>query len=546
MRFLVIPLLLPITLLLPMSCTTVDQPSIVVSQPLITQPLEPEQTPNLPEIAPEPITEAVEREAVEAEVIVGSEPIDLWERMRNGFQLSHEIDRQRVLVELKWFINHPEYVERVAKRAGPHLYHVISELERRGLPLEFALLPVVESAYDPFAYSHGRAAGLWQFIPSTARLYGLKIDWWYDGRRDVRASTKAAIDYLDYLHNLFDGDWLLALAAYNAGQGNVQSSIRASKLPKNEVNFWSLKVLRETHTYVPRLLAICEIIANPDRYHIRLPAFENEPYWEVVDITHQLDLYKAAELAEITTEKLYTLNPGFNQWATHPDGPHELVIPVSHLTTFRQNLAALDENNRLSWKRHRVRRGENLGSIAGKYRTTIDTIRTANNIAGTMIRTGDSLLIPAASSHIDYKLTQLGRLASKQERLKASYGNDPIVYLVQAGDSFWKISRQFDVGIRELAKWNGMGTSSVLYPGTKLKIYKKQVLTLEQNRLKANEQVRRVNYRVREGESLSLIAGKFNLTVQKIKSWNNVLNLKKYIHPGDHLTLYVDVTALIN
>ena len=125
-------------------------------------------------------------------------------------------------------------MERVAKRAGPHLYHVISEIERRGLPLEFALLPVVESAYDPFAYSHGRAAGLWQFIPSTARLYGLKIDWWYDGRRDVRASTKAAIDYLDYLHDLSDGDWLLALAASNAGQGNVQSLIRASKLPKNE------------------------------------------------------------------------------------------------------------------------------------------------------------------------------------------------------------------------------------------------------------------------------------------------------------------------
>jgi membrane-bound lytic murein transglycosylase D len=540
MRFLLIPLLVPFTLLLPMSCTTVDQPSMLVSQPPITQALEPEQTPNLP-AASEPITEAVE-----VEVIVENEPVDLWERMRKGFQLSHEIDRQRVLVELKWFVTHPEYVERVAKRAGPHLYHVISEIERRGLPLEFALLPVVESAYDPFAYSHGRAAGLWQFIPSTARLYGLKIDWWYDGRRDVRASTKAAIDYLDYLHDLFDGDWLLALAAYNAGQGNVQSSIRASKLPKNEVNFWSLKVFRETYTYVPRLLAICEIIANPDRYHIRLPAFENEPYWEVVDINHQLDLYKAAELAEITTEKLYTLNPGFNQWATHPDGPHELVIPVSHLTTFRQNLAALDVNNRLSWKRHRVRRGENLGSIAGKYRTTIDTIRTANNITGTMIRTGDSLLIPVASTHIDYKLTQRGRLASKQERLKASYGKDPIVYLVRAGDSFWEISRQFDVGVRELAKWNGMGTSSVLYPGTKLKIYKKQAITLAQNRHKANEQVRRVNYRVREGESLSLIAGKFNLTVQKIKSWNNALNLKKYIHPGDHLTLYVDVTQLIN
>lgn len=537
MRFLALPLLLPMTLLLPMSCTTVDQPSILVSQPLIAQAPEPEQTPNLPETA---------AQAVEAEVIVGSEPIDLWERMRKGFRLSHEIDRQRVQVELKWFINHPEYVERVAKRAGPHLYHVISEIERRGLPLEFALLPVVESAYDPFAYSHGRAAGLWQFIPATARLYGLKIDWWYDGRRDVRASTTAAIDYLDYLHNLFDGDWLLALAAYNAGQGNVQSSIRASKLPKDEVNFWSLKVLRETYTYVPRLLAICEIIANPDRYHIRLPDYENEPYWEVVDITQQLDLYMAAELAEITSERIYTLNPGFNQWATHPDGPHELVIPVSHLTTFRQNLAALDSNDRLSWKRHRVRYGESLGLIASKYRTTIDTIRTANNITGTMIRTGDSLLIPAASTDIDYKMTQGGRLASKQERLKTSYGSDPISYLVQAGDSFWKISRQFDVGMRELAKWNGMGTSSVLYPGTQLKIYKKQVLTLAQNQLKVNEQVRKVNYRVRNGESLSLIANKFNLTVQKIKSWNDALNLNKYIHPGDRLTLYVDVTQLIN
>ena len=474
--------------------------------------------------------------------------IDLWQRMRAGFQLEHETDRKRVTDELKWYVNHPEYVERVTKRAAPHLHYIVEELEKRGLPLEFALLPIVESAYDPFAYSHSRAAGLWQFIPGTARMYGLKIDWWYDGRRDVRASTKAAIDYLEYLHNILGEDWLLALAAYNAGQGNVLSSIRASKLSAEELNFWSLKVFRETYSYVPRLLAISELINHPDRYHMTLPDLANKPYWEVVQTMGQLDLNKAAVLAEVSPKELYLLNAGFNQWATHPDGPHELIIPVGKAEVFREQVSKLQSTERLAWERHKVSYGESLGSIANRYRTTVETIRSANDIQGNLIHTGDSLMIPAASPGTDYTMSRSSRLTSKQQSLEAYYGSEPISYIVKPGDSFWEIAHKFEVGMRELAKWNGMGTTGLLHPGTELKIFKKNntAPTKAQPPRLLSNQVRKLNYRVRKGESLSLIASKFNITVQSIKSWNSRINVKNYIHPGDRLTLYVDVTRLIN
>ncbi len=515
------------------------------------EPSAPNKEPSAP--SNEPSGARIEPSPSEQELFT-EEQTDLWQRLRSGFQLSHETDRKRVLDELNWYVKHPEYVERVAKRAAPHLHYIIEALEKRGLPLEFALLPIVESAYDPFAYSHSRAAGLWQFIPGTARMYGLQIDWWNDGRRDVRASTKAAIDYLEYLHNRLDDDWLLALAAYNAGPGNVLSSIRVSKLPKDEVNFWSLKVFRETYTYVPRLLAISELINHPERYNMTLPDVANEPYWEVVQTQGQLDLNKAAELAEVSSKEIYTLNAGFNQWATHPDGPHELIIPVGKADVFRERVAELPPTERLAWKRHKVRYGESLGAIANKYRTTVATIRRANDIQGNLIRAGDSLMIPAASPNVDYAMSQSSRLASKQQTLETRYGSEPISYLVKPGDSFWQIARQFDVGMRELAKWNGMGTTGLLHPGTELKIFKKtnkaRIQKGPQHQTqpaspRAN-QVRKLNYRVREGESLSLIASKFNISVQSIKSWNNALNMKKYIHAGDRLTLYVDVTRLIN
>ncbi len=464
---------------------------------------------------------------------------DLWQRIRLGFQLEHEIDRKRVQQELNWYRRHPEYIDRVTKRASRHLFYIVEELEKRNLPLEIALLPIVESAFDPFAYSHGRASGLWQFIPPTARLYNLKIDWWYDGRRDVIDSTIAAIAYLEKLHSLLGEDWLLALAAYNSGQGNIGKSIRQNERKGKPTDFWSLWVLQETRSYVPRLLAISEIIANPERYNIDLKPIKNIAYWTEVDIGSQLDLGKAAELAAMTHEELYRLNAGYNQWSTHPDGPHRLLIPVEKAALFSQALAELPGENRMAWKRHKIREGESLGSIAARYHTTIESIRSINKIKGNLIRTGKYLTIPVASSNTTYQMTANARLKQSQAGLSRKYGQDPIRYTVRHGDSFWDISREHNVGMRELAKWNGMGTTEMLKAGRELLIYKQP----DQQVSPRSDVIRKVNYRVRRGESLSLIADKFNLSVNKIKGWNQALYDQKYIQPGDKITLYVDVTA---
>lgn len=469
--------------------------------------------------------------------------VDLWERIRNGFHLAHEIDRARVRQEIAWYKNHPDYIARVTKRAAKYLFYIVEELEARDMPLEIALLPIVESAFDPFAYSHGRASGLWQFIPATARLYNLRIDWWYDGRRDVQDSTQAAIHYLEKLYSLLNDDWLLALAAYNSGQGNIGNAIRRNKKAGKPVDFWSLKVLRETRSYVPRLLAISEIIAHPADYGIELEAIKNEAYWLEVDIESQLDLARAADLAGISAEDLYLLNPGYNQWSTHPDGPHHLLLPVEKADYFSSNLAELPVVKRMAWKRHKIREGENLGSIALRYNTTVESIKATNNLRGNMIRTGHSLTIPMASKSSAYTMTSDARLRNSQKYLEKKYGKKPIRYQVQDGDSFWKISRTYQIGMRELAKWNGMGTAETLHPGTELLIFKSPLMVSMDEAPSRTEVIRKVNYRVREGESLSLIANKFNLSINNIKEWNQDLHTRKYIQPGDRITLYVDVTA---
>jgi|TARA_B100002003_G_scaffold251988_1_gene299860 membrane-bound lytic murein transglycosylase D len=479
---------------------------------------------------------------------------DLWQRIRNGFQLNHEIDRKRVKWEIEYYEKHPEYIGRVVNRARRHLFHIVELLEEQDMPLEIALLPVIESAFDPFAYSHGRASGLWQFIPSTARVYGLRIDWWYDGRRDVRDSTMAAVNYLQKLHTLLGDDWFLALAAYNAGQGNIGSSIRRNQRDGKSVDYWSLKVPKETQSYIPRLLAISEIIANPEDHGIKLKEVQNSPYWVEVNIGSQLDLGRAAELADISSKELYLLNPGFNQWSTHPDGPHQLLLPVERAEAFSIALAELPAAQRLAWKRHKIHPGETLGIIAARYKTTVSAVKAANNIKGSMIRAGDSLTIPMASNDASYPMTTKARLKSDQKYYETKYGNKPVQYTVKSGDSFWDLSRRFDVGMRELAKWNGLGTTSILYPGMKLLVFNTSISPtpspdqspgfspgpIQQPR---QDVIRKVNYRVRRGESLSLIADKFNLSVNKIKRWNETLNSKKYIQPGDEITLFVDVTV---
>lgn len=486
--------------------------------PLAEGPLAP------PELAPTPGTET-----------------DLWQRIRDGFVLDHRLDQPRVKAEFDWYRRHPDYLDRVATRASRHLYHIVEAIEERGLPMEFALLPIVESAFDPFAYSHGRASGLWQFIPGTGRRYGLKIDYWYDGRRDVPEATRAALDYLEALYTYLGDDWLLALAAYNSGEGNVSRSVRKNTRAGKDTDFWSLSLLAETRAYVPRLLAISALIADPGKYNIELKSIANEPYWKDVDIGSQLDLARASELAGISMEELYLLNPAFNKWSTHPEGPHRLLVPVGKAEAFQSALAALPAEERLSWTRHAIKPGENLGSIASRYNTSVETLRTANNIRGNMIRAGDSLLIPVASRASDeYGLSETERLKSTQASATEKLGT-PVRYVVKPGDSLWHLSRRFGVSTRKLAKWNAMAPTDLLMPGTELAIFtgaEVQVTSIPAE----NQVIRKVNYRVRNGESLSVIANKFNLPMSSVRKWNKEVASRKYLQPGDRITLYVDVT----
>ncbi len=491
---------------------------------------------------------------VEAEPTVDAHSLlavetDLWQRIRDGFSLEHHLDEARVQSELRWYANHPDYLNRVAVRASRYLFHIVEALEQRQMPMEMALLPIVESAFDPFAYSHGRASGLWQFIPATGRTYGMQVDYWHDGRRDVRAATTGAINYLDRLHSRLDDDWLLALAAYNSGEGNVRYSMRKNIKAGKPLDFFSLGLLKETRAYVPRLLAISAIIADPAKYKVELLPIANEPYWEMVNTGSQLDLSVAAEIAEISIDELYLLNPAFNKWSTHPDGPHELLVPRQQAKTFRANLAALPLDQRLSWQRHKVKSGESLGVIAQKYNTSVATLQLANKIKGNLIRSGQSLMIPVArSSSETYELSAKERLKSRQNYTEKKIGVAPSRYIVRNGDSFWKIAQTFKVSMRALAKWNGMATTETLMPGKELVIFStltqppETTLAALANLPASQEVIRKVNYRVRRGESLARIASKFNVPIESIKQWNEKLGRKKYIQPGDSVTLYVDVT----
>lgn len=467
---------------------------------------------------------------------------DLWDRIRANFELPDH-NHRGIKHDLAWYARHQAYLDRVAERASPYLHFIVEEVERRDMPAEIALLPIVESAFQPFAYSHGRAAGIWQFIPSTGKLFGLKQNWWYDGRRDVVASTKAALTYLETLNKHFDGDWLLALAAYNSGEGTVRRAIRKNKRRGKPTDFWSLDLPRETRGYVPKLLAIANIVSDPEAYGVRLVSIPDEPFFDVVDTGSQIDLALAADLAEISMRDLYTLNPGFNRWATDPKGPHRLLVPLEKAGIFEEKLADLSEDSRIQWERHSIRRGETLLAIAEKYRTTVDVLKKVNHIRGNIIREGDNLVIPVATKNLaSYTLSAEQRLRATQNTSRS--GRQKVVHVVRAGDTLWDLSRKYGVSVRALAKWNGMAPRDMLKTGQKLVVWTKHGRLASATFSPHDSKVitQKIGYRVKRGDSLARISQKFKVSVNDLMKWNG-LHRNKYLQPGQHLTLYVDVTA---
>ena len=471
-----------------------------------------------------------------------TDPTDVWQRIRNNLVIQRDLSKKSTQERIAWYKRNQEYLDRVTDRATPYIHHVLESLEKRGMPFDLALLPIVESAYHPFAYSPSRASGIWQFIPSTGKIYGLKQNWWYDGRRDIVAATDAALNYLQKLHKEFNGDWLLALAAYNSGERNVARAIQRNQKAGKPINFWALSLPRETRGYVPSLLAVAEIVSAPEKYNISLKTIPNKPYFVEINIGNQIDLATAAQLAELNMDELYTLNPGFNRWATDPNGPHRLLIPVDKAEAFKQNLANLTDDERIKWQQHNIQKGETLGGIAFRYHTDVSTLRQINRIKGNTIRTGRSLLIPVSSKPLKHYTLSLD--SRRFKGLKRTGDGTRYTYSVKRGDTLWDIGRHYGISVRQLCAWNGISSRSILRPGKKLVVWinddqeaKPEVVTVAAKDISAGNS-QRISYTVQEGDSLWLISRRYGVSISELLKWNS-LKKRSYLQPGQNLDIYI-------
>ncbi len=483
----------------------------------------------------------------------------VWERMLSLYALP-EYNNERVDRELNWYLRHPDYIARIQERAAPYMHLILDEIEAKNLPGELALLPVVESAFIPEAYSKSDASGLWQFIPSTGRFFGLQQNSWYDGRRDVYASTKAATNFLKDLGETFDGDWCLALASYNFGKGNIRKAIVRNEYDNLPTDYWSLGLPKETTDYVPRLLAVAKLFANADRYGVRLQNIPNKRYCEVVNVGSQIDLDKAAQLANTPLSHFLKLNPGFKKESTSPDGPHHLLVPTAHVNNFKQALARLPYEERVDQRRRdeqllaeKIRQNELMAKKMREEEERLEAQRQHEVILAASKRAEalerqkqrDEIRLASArqkdsSSRQDNHLTKahyvkanLPITSAKASTAKSTTGGH--VYVVKKGDTFFNISKRFAVSRNDIANWNKISPNGNVKLGQKLVIKggaPQQVASAASTRL--------VRYKVKNGDSLMQLSRKFGVSVGDLRKANPEASGKKGLRPGQSLKIVVD------
>lgn len=388
--------------------------------------------------------------------VSSNDPQDLWDRVRLGFRLNVP-DDWRVKRELTRIIANPEGLEVGVKRAEPYLHFIVDEAEKRNMPLEIALLPAVESGFKPHARSNKAAMGLWQFIPSTAKEKGLKNNKWYEGRCDITASTRAALDYLQELAGMFEGDWELALAAYNAGPGRVQRAIQANQNRGLDTDFWSLPLPTETRNYVPKLLAIARILRDPEYHGVNLKPLPNTPYFGEVTLSRPLPLHQAARLANVDHATLSKLNPGIRRGIAGIGGNYPLLLPADKVAKFEERLAQLEPNHtwssNLPTRNYRVRPGDGVTQIAQQFGITSSELRAINGLSDWQLRAGQNLVIPININK-----------------------NKSFTYKVRQGDSLKQIAKRFKISIVDLRRWNNL-EGDAIKPGTRLTLQPETPLT---------------------------------------------------------------------
>lgn len=576
------------------ACATREPVRPQVTTPVLSAPAAPAAAPTVPQVTPAPAASATL--AASPPAAVKPRYADLFAEIRAGFRLPNP-NEPLIAQEARWYANHPQFLQRAFGRADMYLYYIVTQLEARHMPLELSLLPVIESAFRPYAYSWARAAGMWQFTSGTGRLFGLKQDWWYDGRLDVIASTNAALNYLQQLHDQLGGHWLLAIAAYDCGVLNVQRAIRLNRAEGRPTDFWHLRLPRETEAYVPQLLAMARLVKDPAKYGLSFSPIPDRPYFARVATDGQINLEVAAQLAGISSDEIYQLNPAFHRWATDPTGPFYLLLPEDAAPVFEENVANLTANERMGVNQYVVRRGDSVYSVARRFKTSPAFLRMLNTLPHGRMVVGEDIEVPAtayqlpanvrlAAARVDHavwrgrfhfhvvrvrrgeslwtiarqngmsvrRLAQINGISvrhtlqpGEQLRLyadaRAGRFTGPRfkvrVVRVRPGDTLWSIARRNHVSVHALASLNGLHSGQVLHPGQRLRIWARGVRAVRHMLARVGQGARRVIYTVRSGDTLWQIAQHFQVKVAQILAWNE-MNLRTPITAGQKIMILAD------
>jgi len=385
---------------------------------------------------------------------------DLRQRIISGYTIP-DIDSSFTSTHEAWYASRPDYVKRMIGRSQRYLYHIVIEVEKRGMPSEIALLPMVESAFNPTANSRTKASGIWQFMPATGKTFGLKQDWWVDNRRDVTAATNAALNYLQKLYGMF-GSWDLALAAYNAGEGTVQHAIDRNRKKGLPTDYASLPLPDETKNYVPKLQAIKNIMKQPENYGLNIDVIPNRPYFTKIIAPEQIDAKLAASLAEITYEEFISLNPEYNRPViTETGSAHEILLPVSAANTFKINLANYDKPL-VSWQTYHAKRGERMEKIAQKFGINVSQLRDVNDIPnGRKLNGAQSILVPNSAKNSD--LSPVDTDSSQPSTISdtPANNNENQMHTVKYKETLASIGREYHVSVKRLIAYNHLKKPSV-------------------------------------------------------------------------------------
>ena len=447
----------------------------------------------------------------------------IWNRMRSGFCFRN-IHSSRITQEINWMKRNKDFVYRSIERSKPYLHHILVYLEKRNLPHELALLPMVESGFQPFAYSASRAAGIWQFIPPTAKEYGLKMNWLYDGRRDVLESTKAATYFLGDMHRHFKGNWLLAIASYNTGAGNVGKAIdRANKL-FGSPSYWDLNLPRETELYVPRLLALSKIIYNPAKYGFKIPEIKNKRFTQKVKIYDPIDFQTLSIITGLSVKELTNLNPGYSTWIIDPAQQNTLLLPNESSKVFKERYNKISKSIYAN-KVHKVKKGDSLYKISRIYNVKISSIKKVNGLSKDTIYINQKIKIPSEFTSSTKEFIIVNKVKYYINKKQITFN-----HIVRRYDNWYRIAKKYDVSLKDLLKWNNATKKTLLKVNSLIKIKLRSPI------LSRKQSTSTLRYVVNSGERYEQIIRGFGISKKNLIKDNNLKN-KKYLTAGDNLKI---------